>query len=80
MGPDNLIMETVEDVTESLMRIPKMVQNMEKNAVVLAQDGLKLHPDTIRSMGYNASRMTPTLSPSFYLIVIVVLLVILIFI
>ena len=80
MGPENLIMETVEDVTESLMRIPKMVQNMEKNAVVLAQDGLKLHPDTIRSMGYNASRMTPTLSPSFYLIVIVVLLVILIFI
>ena len=80
MGPETLIMETVEDVTESLRKIPRMVQDMEKNAAVLARNGLKLHPDTIRSMGYGTSGSKPIMSPRFYLIVIAILLVLLFFV
>ena len=80
MGPETLIMETVEDVTESLRKIPRMVQDLEKNAAVLARDGLKLHPDTIRSMGYGTSDSKPIMSPRFYLILITILLVLLFFV
>ena len=80
MGPETLILETVEDVTESLRKIPRMVQDMEKNAAVLARNGLKLHSDTIRSMGYGASSSEPALARRFYLIAIAILLVVLFFV
>ena len=80
MGPETLIMETVEDMTEGLRKIPRMVQDMEKNVAVLARNGLKLHPDTIRRMEYGTSGSKPAISPRFYLIVIATLLVLLLFV
>ena len=78
LGPDILILETVEEVTEGLRKIPRMVSGMEKNASAMAQGGLKLHPDTIHGMGQISGRRT--LSPGFYIFVIIILIAILILI
>lgn len=80
MGPETLIMEAVEDVTEGLRKIPRMVQDIEKNAAVLARNGVKLHPDTVRSMGYNTSATNPNMSARFYLILMAILLLLLLFV
>ena len=80
MGPETVLMETVEEVTDGLRKIPRMVSDMEKNAAAMARGGLKLHPDTMRSMGYGLHGTKRAMSPRFYMLIIVVLVVLLLII
>ena len=77
LGTERLITETVETVTERLRTFPRMLSDLEKNTAKMAQGGLKLHPDTIRSMGYS-NEFRWYRSPGFYLIIISILVIFLI--
>jgi len=81
MGPETVLLETVEEVTDGLRKIPRMVSDMEKNAAAMARGGLKLHPDTMREMGYGGyggRGPKAAMSPRIYLAVIAILMVLLI--
>ena len=77
MGTEAIISETVETVTEGIRKIPRMLSDLEKKTAEIAQGGLKLHPDTIRSIGYSSKRRWYS-SPILYLIAISVLVLLLI--
>lgn len=50
LGPEARIADTVGEVTESIVRIPKLVADVEKSAAEIRRGGLKLHPETVRQM------------------------------
>ena len=74
LSPETLISETVGEVTKNVRKIPRMLSDLEKNTAEIARGGLKLHPDTIRSMGYSTKRHWYR-SPGFYIIVITILMI-----
>jgi len=76
MGPETAIQETVEEVADSLRRLPRMVAAIERNAAALRQGGLKLHPDTVRGMT-RADSHNKSLSPRIYLAIIAILVALL---
>ena len=73
MGPETIIRETVEEVADGLKRLPRMVATMERNAAVMGQGGLKLHPDTLRLLRDRPREGRP-IPPRYFVIVIFVLL------
>jgi len=79
MGPEAKIALAVDEVASGLRRLPALVSNMEKSAAALARGGLKLHPDTMRSMT-GQSGTHGAISPRIYLGVIVILILVLIFV
>mgnify|MGYP002832678320 CR=1 FL=1 len=78
LGPEKLIMETVEEITDAIRKLPRVVSDMEKNAAALAQGGLKLHPDTIHQMGYTTTSVPRHTWLRNYLFLIAILIVLLI--
>jgi ubiquinone biosynthesis protein len=50
LAPENLIAETLDEATTTLRRLPIIIESLEKSVVQVTQGGLKLHPDTVRSM------------------------------
>ena len=64
MGTETLVAESIGEVTEGLVKIPRMLSNMEQNTAAMARTGIKLHPNTIQRLGhsteprwYNSSRL-----------------------
>jgi len=53
MGTDALVAESIGEVAEGLVKIPQMLSNMEQNTTAMARGGIKLHQDTIRSLGHS---------------------------
>ena len=64
MGTEALVAESIGDVAEGLVKIPRMLSNMEQNTAAMARSGIKLHPNTIQRLGqsteprwYKSSRL-----------------------
>jgi len=55
-----------------------IVSNMEKNVAAITKSGLKLNPDTVRTMSGTQKTNKP-LSSRFYITLIIILLGLLIF-
>jgi len=62
LGPEARIRDAVEDVVETVRRLPRVVERLEEGANMIAEGRLKLDPETVRALrGDNdgASRYTP---------------------
>ena len=78
LGPEKLIMETVDEISDTLRKLPRVLSNLEKNATAFTQDGIKLHPDTIHQMGYTTSGERPSTWQSVVLVLIAIFMALLI--
>ena len=79
MRPETLIAETVGEMTEGIRKIPRILHDVEKNTAEMARGGLKLHPDTIRGMGYRTKHRWYK-SPVPYIFLATILIISLIFV
>ena len=50
LGPEARLAEAAGDIADSLKRIPRLLENLDKGAAVLAEGRLRLHPETIRAL------------------------------
>ena len=78
LGPEKLIMETVDEISDTLRKLPRVLSNLEKNATAFTQGGIKLHPDTIHQMGYTTSGERPSTWQSVVLVLIAIFIALLI--
>lgn len=68
IGPQAKVRDAVENLSDAVERMPRMIESIEKGANLMADGRLKLHPDTIRALqGEGAHR--PVL-PSLWVIVL----------
>lgn len=74
LGPEARITDAVEQVADSIVRIPKLVADVEKSAAEVRQGGLKLHPETVRQMTQPHGRRQGI--PTRYLFGVVVILLV----
>ena len=64
LGPEARVRETLGSVVGSLERLPRLLHETEKTYSMLVNQGLKLHPDTVRNIfGDSGRRRGP--SPLF---------------
>lgn len=78
LGPETIVLNAVGEVADGLRRLPMIVSNMEKNVAAITKSGLKLNPDTVRTMSGTQKTNKP-LSSRFYITLIIILLGLLIF-
>ena len=76
MGPETIVLNTVQEVATSLKRLPIIISNLEKNVVAIKNSGLKLNPDTIRDIIETQKTHKP-ISSWFYVALIIILLILL---
>ncbi|MCH7711277.1 MAG: 2-polyprenylphenol 6-hydroxylase, partial [Proteobacteria bacterium] len=50
LGPEARIRDTATGVLASLERLPELLANVEAGAAMLAEGGLKLHPETVSAL------------------------------
>ena len=50
LGPEARVRETVSSVVGSLERLPRLLAETEKTYSMLVNQGLKLHPDTVKNI------------------------------
>ncbi len=68
MGPEAKLREVAEGLTALTERLPRLVSNVESAAAMLADGGLKLHPETVRALRNGNSNRTTT--PALWIAVI----------
>jgi ubiquinone biosynthesis protein len=49
-GPEARIRDAAQEVAQALERLPAMLRNLDKAAAKLAENGLKLHPETAEAL------------------------------
>ena len=49
-APEAQLAEAVQDVAGALVRLPRLVAEMEETVGTLARGGLKLHPESVRAL------------------------------
>lgn len=59
LGPEAKIRETVGNVVGSLERLPRLLAETEKTYSMLVNQGLKLHPDTVKHIFGDQRRKSP---------------------
>ncbi len=75
LGPEARIQDTARDLMQTLQRLPALLDNVEKAARMLAEGGMRLHPDTIEAMrGGSGPRWGRRLSLTVLVIAALVLL------
>jgi ubiquinone biosynthesis protein len=57
LGPEAKVRETVTSVIGSLERLPRLLAETEKTYSMLVNQGLKLHPETVKSIFPDQGRM-----------------------
>ena len=50
IGPEARMRDTARELLSGLERLPRLVANVEKTAIMIAEGGLKLHPDSVRAL------------------------------
>ncbi len=50
IGPEARLRDTARELLSGLERLPRLVANVEKTAAMIAEGGLKLHPDSVRAL------------------------------
>jgi ubiquinone biosynthesis protein len=50
MGPEARIRDAVGDMVRGLERLPTLLGDIEDSVDIMARDGLRLHPDTVRAV------------------------------
>ena len=51
LGPDARIREAARDLSEAAARLPRLLDDLERGAALLAGGGIRLHPETVKAMG-----------------------------
>ena len=57
LGPEARVIDTVTDFADALRRVPALLENLEKGAAELAEGRIRLHPDTVRALRGEKSRV-----------------------
>lgn len=68
MGPEARIREAAQGVGDALERLPRLLDNIEKTAMMFGDGGLRLHPETVKALrgkGAGAS-----VAPALWIIVV----------
>jgi len=60
LGPQARVRDMAVDALSSLERLPRLLSEIEKTAAILAEGGIKLHPDTVRDLTADAPRQRRT--------------------
>jgi len=76
LGPEAKVRETVSSVIGSLERLPRLLAETEKTYSMLVNQGLKLHPDTVKNI-FSDQRRSRAGSPLIPWILAAILLVLL---
>lgn len=50
LGPEARLLEAAGDITESLKRFPRLLENVDRAAAQMADGRIRLHPETIRAL------------------------------
>ena len=50
LGPEAKVRDAIQNLQETLERLPDMVASVERGSQMLADGNIKLHPDTIRAL------------------------------
>jgi len=50
LGPEAKVRDAIQNLQETLERLPDMVSSVERGSQMLADGNIKLHPDTIRAL------------------------------
>lgn len=50
LGPEARVRDAIQNLQETLERLPDMVSSVERGSQMLAEGNIKLHPDTIRAL------------------------------
>jgi ubiquinone biosynthesis protein len=50
LGPEAKVRDAIQNLQETLERLPDMVASVERGSQMLAEGNIKLHPDTIRAL------------------------------
>ncbi|MCW8860966.1 MAG: AarF/UbiB family protein, partial [Rhodospirillales bacterium] len=50
LGPEARLRETLFEAAEAVRRLPRVLEGLERAADTFTEDGLRLHPDTLRAM------------------------------
>jgi ubiquinone biosynthesis protein len=61
LGPEVRLTEAADDLREGLARLPRLLENIEQGAAILADGRIRLHSETIRALkGGNRLSIGPT--------------------
>lgn len=55
LSPESQIREKIEDIAQSVLRLPSVLDKLEKNATMLSKGYLSLHPETIEALSERSS-------------------------
>jgi ubiquinone biosynthesis protein len=50
LGPEARLLEATGDIAQSLQRLPRLLENLDRGAAELADGRLRMHPETIRAL------------------------------
>ena len=78
LGPEARLAEAAFEMSETMRRLPRLLDDVEEGAAALAQGRLKLHPETVRALRGEAGKGTLSL-PLWAAVLIALLLLVLIF-
>ena len=76
MGTETIIMNKLEEASEGLRKIPRLLSEIEKRALGSAENGLRLHPDTSRGIGISSNHTNKS-NIRLYTFIIIILIAIL---
>ncbi len=50
LAPETLILHTVENISDTIYHLPKVLNSIQKNSALITNGSIKLHPDTIKQL------------------------------
>ena len=77
LGPEAQIRDTVTQVTDSMRRLPGLLERAERSAADLADGRLKLHPETLQALSRGNNRQSV---PGALWVLVLALLLLLLFV
>jgi len=74
LGPEARVREAAEGLRDGLARLPNLIADAERVATMLGDGGVKLHPDTVRTMT-GEGRRNPMAVPLWIVAILLVILI-----
>lgn len=62
-GPEARIRESASEISEALERLPRLLRDVGRTVDTLSAGGLRLHPDTVRTLKAEEGRANPLIWP-----------------
>ncbi|MEE9250794.1 MAG: 2-polyprenylphenol 6-hydroxylase [Alphaproteobacteria bacterium] len=77
IGPEARVRDAAKDLLSGLERLPRLVANVEKTASMIADGGLKLHPDSVRALAGEKRNPRGRFSPLWLIVALLAAILVL---